>query len=148
MISTEPVPAFVEPSLADYSAGIWEITGLVKLAVSPDEDCDALVFEYRASTGSDIVLGASDEAGARGSGRSSAEVRIPLEDLRAAEFKSTIFGTRLRLFPRSLAAFDGMPGAGGEGVTLKFKRKHRRDASHLATALQIALSERRLDLLR
>jgi hypothetical protein len=94
--------------------------------------------------GEDLVLGweAMDALGILKS--SPSEIRIPLRQVDALEYRSGFLRTtvRLQLRVRHLECLASLPGAKGAEVTLWCKRKYKVIARELANAVKFHLLQR------
>lgn len=69
------------------------------------------------------------------------ELQIFPDDVSSIAFKKGFFTTRLVIHARSMKFFEDVPGAKHGAVTLRIKRKHKKDAAQLALFLQHRLDE-------
>jgi len=73
------------------------------------------------------------------------EVHIPLEEIASVDFRKRWFGTSLIVQVRSIEVLHDVPGSKLGRIRLKFKRRHRQAAEHLAVILMDSLYDLQLD---
>ena len=117
-------------SISDAYEGLADVEGLVQF------EADVLTLEFEAK---DAFFGVV-KSGVK-------EVRLALTDLVSVDFSKNMFRATLKLRVRSMKLFEEIPGAKRGEVRLRFSRKHRDEAHSLASALQLRLSERKLELM-
>lgn len=114
--------------IANINHGFQKASGLLKLEEGH------LVMEYQVE---DAIVGMfkSDVK----------EVSLPISELLEVEFKKRFFSAKLILRGQSMKVFQDVPGTEQARCELKIKRGERDMAARLASRLQLALSEYRLD---
>ena len=117
-------------SISDAYEGLADVEGLVQF------EADVLTLEFEAK---DAFFGVV-KSGVK-------EVRLALTDLVSVDFSKNMFRATLKLRVRSMKLFEEIPGAKRGEVRLRFSRKHRDEAHSLASALQLRLSKRKLELM-
>jgi hypothetical protein len=75
-------------------------------------------------------------------------VRLPLEELESVTYEGGLFRACLDVRPRTLDVIQGVPGRHASGALLLWvTRRDRRKAKELASSIDFALSEYRIDRL-
>ena len=127
----DSIPIHLEPSISDYTEGIYEIRGLMRY------ENQALVLEYRATSVEEVEM-------ADAAKRAIETHTIPLQDLRSLTFKSSIFSAKLRIEVNRMAALDGLPGSDHHQVKVRIPRSARKAASAFTAYLNAELAELKL----
>lgn len=73
------------------------------------------------------------------------EASISISDLLNVEFTKNIFSAKLIIEAKSLKALQDIPGTEQARCELKIKRRDRKKAARLASNIQLAISEHRLN---
>lgn len=108
--------------------------GLQKASGLMSWDQDRLVLEFQIE---DVVIGLfkSDVE----------EASISVSDLLNVEFHKNIFTAKFVIEAKSLKAIKDFPGTEQARCELKIKRRDRQKAARLASNIQLAISEHRLN---
>ncbi len=104
--------------ISDVHGGFSEANGSMYL-----ED-EFLVLEYRIE-----VIGMFKQP--------PETIKIELGVISDMEFKTGLFGDKVRLLPRKLSVLDAVPGKNREVVTLKTKKKFRQTARRFVNEIRI-----------
>jgi len=104
--------------ISEVHGGLSEANGTMYL-----ED-EFLVLEYRIE-----VVGMFKQP--------TETIKIELGVISDMEFKTGLFGDKIRLLPRKLSVLDAVPGKNKEVVTLKTKKKFRSIARRLVNEIRI-----------
>ena len=126
MASGTSVPVSVEVSVSEVLQGIFEIEGMLSYA-DP-----LLTFSYQTK-------------GVRGRSSEIETFELPLETLRAVEFKGWRTGLKMILRPRRLATLAQVPWTSGDAIVFKVKYKHRGQAAALVAQLEQGLAALEID---
>jgi hypothetical protein len=119
------IPIYIEPDAGDMMRGVIEVRGLLRIQNS------TLEIEYQTSSNSITFASANT-------------ISLDLNDVTRIDYRRRIFSSRLTFHTLTANHFDGVPGAEGERLTIRFARKHRAQASRIAWDLQTAVEDRKL----
>lgn len=114
----------------DLNAGFMKLEGILRLEEGK------LIFEFQKK---DAVFEAYKSA--------LKTVEIPITDLAMSEFKKGWFRSKLTLHAERPSVFSDLPGNELTTRVLKLKKKHAEIAAKISSAVNLRLSQHRLNQL-
>lgn len=76
----------------------------------------------------------------------SSELRLPLDEISSVEFRAGWFRTQITLQAHSVQVVSDFPGSRLGSIRLRFRRKYREEAAHLAEMIEESVQDLRAQM--